>query len=878
MRLTPAFASLPGRLPPIGIAQSAPADSPSLQDKASSSAASSSGSVAFPTVDSPPSTSQATFDPRKGKMDSAVLEPPAGLQLDMSNLPIPSARDSTAPQSTSQLPELRTKSGRIVKPALRRDSHYGTTGYTNRCESTPASVPNSLRTARSTPNTPSVPKVVQFDTHLEHIKVFKFKQKPTAISRSGSPEQTETETEEERDLFPFVNYGRRVAHSSPSAAIGIASGSATSPRLGGPSPQPQNPVEEQLVLRLPNFPSSARLSVDKDVFLERIYLAEDLRSVKGTVRVRNISFEKWVAVRFTLDNWTTVNEVSAEYSESVNDGQSDRFTFSIKLNELLNWPRGAGQHETKTMFLCLRYTTPGAEFWDNNDSLNYQLDFRKRQMPSTPVSTPDAARPAARSQSISGPMSSAQHARVVEMVRRHGGVQAGKGGAFVDDLRRELDKLKSDEEDLDDRPPVITKKMAAVIANSYGGKQRGGRGPSPPSSPGGKAPSSPMWSARYDWGESLRNSASSSTRSRASVYDYFNSKPAPAPALAGTAFGSKPSFLMSKTSPPSNGSSSASTPLANTFGHARTGMLSPAVGNTYAHHEPILSNSNPNSASNSAVNSAENSAPGTPSKGSPPLGPVLSPSGHSHSPSNGNSSPPRATASPTKFFSFPPQRRSGTPRGFGSGASSLEGSDEEEDQADDVRASRRQPSRITTMPRSAVRKRIEKDDGLVLENYDRDERDDRIGGDDQQSSSSVVTSRSSPNASPLSLFSPSTSISSMESESTAPSTTPEDAAEGEPTPRPKNLRRWSPPVPGLGGLMGGLPSATEQDRERPRSATDLSELIQKYCWSSESAPGSGSANGQAAHPAIGVISSGGHYTLDMQSPPLSGCVTPTADY
>jgi hypothetical protein len=29
------------------------------------------------------------------------------------------------------------------------------------------------------------------------------------------------------------------------------------------------------------------------------------------------------------------------------------------------------------MFMCIRYNVDGQEYWDNNDSVNYQVDFHK---------------------------------------------------------------------------------------------------------------------------------------------------------------------------------------------------------------------------------------------------------------------------------------------------------------------------------------------------------------------------------------------------------------------------------------------------------------------------------------------------------------------
>lgn len=867
MRLTPAFGSLPGRLSPA--ASTAPMTAPLPRPDENTAS-----SIFFPSMDDTnnsargqtPVSSSPVFDPRK---NMSALEPPTALQLDMRNLPTPSARDSVAPQTTGELAEVRTKSGRLIKPSLKSSS-----AFMHGAVPASAGVTMDRSRAKSTPNTPSVPKAVQFDSRLEYVKVFKFKQKPAAISRSGSPEQTETETEEERDVLPFVNYGRR--HSPQGSISGLhAQGKGNnSPEAGALNVPGAAETEEQLILRLPNFPSSARLSTDKDVFLERIYLADDLRSVKGAVRVRNVAFEKWVAVRFTLDNWVTVNEVSAEFSESIKDGESDRFTFSIKLNELLNWPRGAGQHETKTMFLCLRFRTDSAEFWDNNDGANYQLDFRKRQLPSTPLPTPNVSGTRGqRSHSLGSgtPVSAPGQAKVIATARRTGVTSSSghKSGGFIEDLRRELDRLKSDEEEMD-RPPVTRKtdasgdRLSPTVSSQgktfYSPSGKGARN-SPPVSPGQRS-GSPLWSARYDWGDSLRNSSSHANRARTAVYDYFTAKPAPpqnAAVHASTAAGARgaavstaagddnstaPAFTVSAASPPSNESSSAPTPTLTGFGPVRSGMFSPAVGDVFAHHRPVNSST--------AASPDRLGLPGTPSDGR-------------LSPAEGSS--PTHRLSQSKFFGFPGQRDSPVSSNL---ATPLESDDEEGNGVDSGNGSpvMRSPvlSRIVTVPKSAVRKASmdNKSDGVIIENFDND--------------------ASSP---PSSTLSPTVSASSSVDSELA---TPEDAGVAHPgarhglgsdgqslgrgsedqgTPRlGPTPRQWSPPPP----LTAGRPALAANDgAARPRSAADLSELIQKYCWSSESTPGTAPLPPAAGGP----VSSG---TLNMQSPPLSGAATPTLDF
>ena len=116
-----------------------------------------------------------------------------------------------------------------------------------------------------------------------------------------------------------------------------------------------------------------------DVKLESLQLGEDGLSIVGKVRVRNIAFEKSVAIRFTCDWWQTTSEVTARYVESLPGGLHDRFQFSIRLNDML------GRIEEKTMFLAVRYTANGKEMWDNNNTSNYRATFTWRKAESKRV-------------------------------------------------------------------------------------------------------------------------------------------------------------------------------------------------------------------------------------------------------------------------------------------------------------------------------------------------------------------------------------------------------------------------------------------------------------------------------------------------------------
>ncbi|KAI4111079.1 MAG: hypothetical protein LQ339_000807 [Xanthoria mediterranea] len=218
---------------------------------------------------------------------------------------------------------VRKKSGELVKPVLSRG------GLRRR--------PSSM------PGTPTYGKAVHFDCNsLENVRTFNHKDRPIVVSTGTSPaEQYASEIE-----FPF-----------------------------GDGPSTKRAPAYEWEIRLTNFPRETPERKTMPVRVERIYLSADNKNLMGAVAVANLAFHKRVVVRFTLDYWKTTSEVVADYNSDVrrkllNDG-CDRFLFSIKLED-------QAKLEDKTMFFCVRYNVNGQELWDNNSSLNYQVDFAKK--------------------------------------------------------------------------------------------------------------------------------------------------------------------------------------------------------------------------------------------------------------------------------------------------------------------------------------------------------------------------------------------------------------------------------------------------------------------------------------------------------------------
>lgn len=247
-----------------------------------------------------------------------------------------SSPDDSDAEMTTKPPMVRKKSGELVRPALR-----------------PAS---ARRRPSSMPGTPVYAKAVHFDSQLEHIRHFLQLDRPLAVSAQTSPVESHDADHE----FPF---GRDEDKQTPSW---------------------------EWELRLSNAPKDISSRSNLPVQLERVFLSADKKVLIGSVAVANLAFQKHVAARFTLDYWRTTSEVGAVFCHDVrrkhaHDGY-DRFSFDIKLDDQANL-------EHKTMFICIRYNVDGQELWDNNNGMNYQVDFIKSPKTASPKPS-GGARPA----------------------------------------------------------------------------------------------------------------------------------------------------------------------------------------------------------------------------------------------------------------------------------------------------------------------------------------------------------------------------------------------------------------------------------------------------------------------------------------------------
>lgn len=243
---------------------------------------------------------------------------------ELDNQPIMTSSSENSDDEDQELqmkpPLLRKKSGELVKPALRP--------------------PANRRRPSSMPGTPTYHKAVHFNENMEQVRHFLQVDRPIAVSAGSSPVETFVDDSE----YPW-GYDDGARSTVPEWEI-----------------------------KLTNFPGDC-LERQTPIRVERIFLSADHKTLIGSAAVANIAFQKYVVARFTLDYWKTTSEVVAEYNHDVrkkqaNDGY-DRFNFNIKLADQANL-------ETKTLLLCVRYNVNGTEYWDNNNGMNYQVDFIKK--------------------------------------------------------------------------------------------------------------------------------------------------------------------------------------------------------------------------------------------------------------------------------------------------------------------------------------------------------------------------------------------------------------------------------------------------------------------------------------------------------------------
>ncbi|XP_036070291.1 protein phosphatase 1 regulatory subunit 3B [Oryzias melastigma] len=132
------------------------------------------------------------------------------------------------------------------------------------------------------------------------------------------------------------------------------------------APPTLTPEDSRLVLDFPQ-PSSDYLLFRQNleanqVSLEHCVLKE--KAFAGTIKVKNVSYEKAVTLRVTFDSWKSHLDVACQYmKDAYPSSYSDTFCYEVAL------PAELPPHQHVEFAVC--YEVGGAKHWDSNQGRNY---------------------------------------------------------------------------------------------------------------------------------------------------------------------------------------------------------------------------------------------------------------------------------------------------------------------------------------------------------------------------------------------------------------------------------------------------------------------------------------------------------------------------
>ncbi|XP_045781795.1 protein phosphatase 1 regulatory subunit 3C [Maniola jurtina] len=144
--------------------------------------------------------------------------------------------------------------------------------------------------------------------------------------------------------------------------------------IASPPPERKPPVPLTDVWE-PRFPQPAsdyvafRRRINEEfVSLENVIVKQDECAVDGTVKVKNLDFNKEVFIRATSDGWRTQEDTYCAFVEPgpLNQaGVSSYDTFAFRLQLPIH---------SRRLDFCVCFRCKGVEYWDNKNGENYTIE------------------------------------------------------------------------------------------------------------------------------------------------------------------------------------------------------------------------------------------------------------------------------------------------------------------------------------------------------------------------------------------------------------------------------------------------------------------------------------------------------------------------
>ncbi|NXA15002.1 PPR3A phosphatase, partial [Sapayoa aenigma] len=230
--------------------------------------------------------------------------------------------------------------------------------------------PNQVNKA----NLLQVPAVNDFSSEDEDVKI------DIQLRFSPRPRRRNSASSEEEEADTPTNISRKVSFAD---SFGFELVSVKEfdiwefPNTGQDDTEDEVfPQDEYFFSQLFTLPPSQEELLQKvreqKVVLESILFLPGITCMNGIVRVLNVSFEKQVYVRMTLNNWLSYYDILAEFMPNSCGNETDQFCFKISLVPPY-------QKDGAKVDFCIRYETSVGTFWANNDDKNYTLICHKKE-------------------------------------------------------------------------------------------------------------------------------------------------------------------------------------------------------------------------------------------------------------------------------------------------------------------------------------------------------------------------------------------------------------------------------------------------------------------------------------------------------------------
>lgn len=310
-------------------------------------------SFQLPTLQLQPPSRYQSQPQSQSLWQSRSLSPEERRHSLLGDYPDSSSRTTSSANVNDLPPLIRKKSGEVVKSSLKLSS-LG-------------------RSAQSLPTTPTYKSVHFNNKSFVDVKYFNEKDIPTAISAETSP------TIRPRRLSRQLPKYRWLIGDSDSELDSGSDDDEYDEETDNENDYTQEYSNIDWNIQLNNFNNvdyQPTFKANPPVFLERIFLSQDKKFLKGHIAAKNLAFEKRVSIKYSLNNWKIISEVDAHYVPDIprllRKNDYDRFVFKIPLVALIEDKVTANRIN---IAVCIKYDTQGTLYWDNNSFKNYEFSL-----------------------------------------------------------------------------------------------------------------------------------------------------------------------------------------------------------------------------------------------------------------------------------------------------------------------------------------------------------------------------------------------------------------------------------------------------------------------------------------------------------------------